>query len=124
MTRFANPKAAQAMMQTHGHTNLGMPPKPGFSGTAAPAVPVRGSIFGGGRGNPKPPVMPPPTPQAPTKSGFGALSAGEGRAMANRNPAPTGRFPTTKMKSGGKVSSASKRADGIAVKGKTKGKIV
>ena len=29
---------------------------------------------------------------------------------------------TKKMKSGGKVSSASKRADGIAQKGKTKGK--
>jgi hypothetical protein len=29
-----------------------------------------------------------------------------------------------KMKSGGKVSSASKRADGCAVKGKTRGKIV
>lgn len=29
-----------------------------------------------------------------------------------------------KMKKGGKVSSASKRADGIAVKGKTRGKIV
>ena len=28
------------------------------------------------------------------------------------------------MKSGGKVSSASKRADGIAVKGKTRGRIV
>jgi hypothetical protein len=28
------------------------------------------------------------------------------------------------MKKGGKVSSASKRADGIAVKGKTKGKMV
>jgi hypothetical protein len=31
---------------------------------------------------------------------------------------------STGMKKGGKVSSASKRADGIAVKGKTKGRIV
>jgi hypothetical protein len=30
----------------------------------------------------------------------------------------------TGMKKGGKVSSASKRADGIAVKGKTRGRIV
>jgi len=30
----------------------------------------------------------------------------------------------TSMKKGGKVSSASKRADGIAVKGKTRGRIV
>jgi hypothetical protein len=29
-----------------------------------------------------------------------------------------------KMKSGGKVSSASKRGDGCAIKGKTRGKIV
>jgi hypothetical protein len=29
-----------------------------------------------------------------------------------------------KMKSGGKVSSASKRADGIAVKGKTRGRMI
>ena len=31
---------------------------------------------------------------------------------------------TTGMKKGGKVSSASKRADGCAVKGKTKGRLV
>jgi hypothetical protein len=31
---------------------------------------------------------------------------------------------STGMKKGGKVSSASKRADGIAIKGKTKGRIV
>ena len=34
-----------------------------------------------------------------------------------------GPLPKKKYKSGGSVSSASKRADGIAVKGKTKGKI-
>jgi hypothetical protein len=33
-------------------------------------------------------------------------------------------IPVTKMKSGGSVGSASKRADGCAVKGKTKGKMV
>lgn len=32
--------------------------------------------------------------------------------------------PTDGMKAGGKVSSASKRADGCAVRGKTKGRIV
>jgi hypothetical protein len=32
--------------------------------------------------------------------------------------------PAPGMKKGGKVSSASKRADGCAVKGKTRGKIV
>ena len=40
--------------------------------------------------------------------------------LANKAIAPQ---RTPMMKKGGKVSSASKRADGIAVKGKTKGKI-
>jgi hypothetical protein len=41
-------------------------------------------------------------------------------------PAPGmgGRPGLPMMKKGGKVSSASKRADGIAVKGKTKGRFV
>ena len=65
---------------------------------------------------PRPPSAPPPVqppPAAPAKS----ILAGEGRSMANR----MGRMG---MKEGGKVSSASKRADGCAVKGKTKGKMV
>ena len=37
---------------------------------------------------------------------------------------PAGTVPASGMKKGGKVSSASKRADGIAVKGKTKGRLV
>ncbi len=36
---------------------------------------------------------------------------------------PDNTFPGSKFKSGGSVSSASKRADGIALKGKTKGRI-
>ena len=39
-------------------------------------------------------------------------------AANKRTPAPTG------MKKGGKVSSASKRADGCAIRGKTKGRMV
>jgi len=35
-----------------------------------------------------------------------------------------GKVKAKKMASGGKVSSASKRADGIATKGKTRGRIV
>ena len=35
-----------------------------------------------------------------------------------------GTVPASGMKKGGKVSSASKRADGIAVKGKTRGRII
>lgn len=46
-------------------------------------------------------------------------SGGGGGAMPKSN-----RDITKNYKAGGKVSSASKRADGCAVKGKTKGKIV
>ena len=91
------------------------PPRPAAP-APAPVSSGRGSIFGGGGSrNQPPPVQPPPA--APSKSPFAGISAGEGRAMANR----MGRMG---MKKGGKVSSASKRADGIAVKGKTKGKMV
>jgi hypothetical protein len=41
-------------------------------------------------------------------------------AQAGRAPS----VPTPGMKKGGKVSSASKRADGCAIKGKTRGKMV
>ena len=41
-----------------------------------------------------------------------------------KTPASTATTTTTKMKSGGSVSSASKRADGIATKGKTRGTMV
>jgi hypothetical protein len=91
--------------------------------------------------------------QAPVKSGFSMLNTGEGISRGNRNqpapgmggrppilgmrppgmgttggglPAPGmgGRPGLPMMKKVGKVSSASSRADGIAVKGKTKGKMV
>ena len=44
----------------------------------------------------------------------------EEEEKARQSGAPTG----TGMKKGGKVSSASKRADGIAQRGKTKGRMV
>ena len=46
-----------------------------------------------------------------------AKAAAAGAAPAEAGPAPG-------MKKGGKVSSASKRADGCAIKGKTKGRMV
>ena len=89
---------------------------PFLAPTPAPTSSGRGSIFGGGGSrNQPPPVQPPPA--STVMSGFGALARGEGRAMANR----MGRMG---MKEGGSVSSASKRADGCATKGKTKGKMV
>ena len=46
----------------------------------------------------------------------------EDKKRAAMEAVQAGRVPT--MKKGGKVSSASKRADGCAVKGKTRGRIV
>lgn len=46
-----------------------------------------------------------------------------GRAMKRRTPDTMGRA-MVKMAKGGSVGSASKRADGIATKGKTKGKMI
>ena len=53
----------------------------------------------------------------PKPSGGGGGGGMGGNKLSNRDL-------TRAYKSGGKVSSASKRADGIAVKGKTKGKMV
>jgi len=50
---------------------------------------------------------------------MGRLPKGGGGAMPKSN-----RDITKNYKAGGKVSSASKRADGCAIKGKTKGKMV
>ena len=58
----------------------------------------------------------------PTSSGGtldeSTLSSEQKQMLAAQNRANAG------MKKGGKVSSASKRADGIAVKGKTRGRMV
>jgi hypothetical protein len=51
------------------------------------------------------------------KKQLAAMQAAQG------GPAPTPQM-APRMKAGGKVSSASKRADGCAVKGKTKGRMV
>jgi hypothetical protein len=50
---------------------------------------------------------------------MGRMTSGGGGAMPKSN-----RDITKNYKAGGKVSSASKRADGIAVKGKTKGRMI
>jgi hypothetical protein len=50
---------------------------------------------------------------------MGRMTSGGGGAMPKSN-----RDITKNYKAGGKVSSASKRADGCAIKGKTKGKMV
>ena len=65
------------------------------------------------------------------KRGPGAFDEVLDRAKADRKPSGGGggipklnRDITKNYKAGGKVSSASKRADGCAVKGKTKGKVL
>lgn len=47
-----------------------------------------------------------------------------GKEAYNSQPRPTGQMGGKRLAKGGSVGSASKRADGIAMKGKTKGKIV
>ena len=59
---------------------------------------------------------------------FGALGAAADlirREREKKDQAQPGTAPTSAgMKAGGKVSSASKRADGCAIRGKTRGRIV
>lgn len=57
-------------------------------------------------------------PRASTAAKSGASGGG------GPNPVKTGSLSLFNMKKGGKVSSASKRADGCAVRGKTKGTVV
>jgi hypothetical protein len=52
------------------------------------------------------------------KGGGSSSSGGGGKAGAN--PVKTGSLSPFNMKKGGKVSSASKRADGCAIRGKTR----
>ena len=77
-------------------------------------------------------ALPTPRPLTPGMKGLGEVMSrpkvGLGTAMGamkNIGRAAAGLGKSVGgMKKGGKVSSASKRADGCAVKGKTKGKIV
>lgn len=114
MTRFANPKAIQDFIDRFGsaaaaggNTIAGAKPRvnprqvtPGVSN------PTGGPLI-------KPPLVPPSTPKPGTKPPT-VMPAG-------MNPNFKGFGIGSKMKNGGKVSSASKRADGCATKGKTKG---
>jgi len=77
-----------------------------------------------------PQVMPPTVTGDQAKSmGLGAAMGsnpqqGMGQAVNNFGQAATGMGQSVGIKKGGKVSSASSRADGCAVKGKTKGRFV
>jgi len=91
---------------TPGNMPLPSKPMPGMGGSAG-----LGTV---GRQQRAPVIGPQLTPkpgEVPMQNGLGILKA----------PTITSK---TLMKKGGKVSSASSRADGIATKGKTRGKIV
>lgn len=65
----------------------------------------------------------------PSNTRLGKLSAADTRLLnkeddRKKNPYEEEKKSPYGMKSGGKVSSASKRADGCAIKGKTKGRMV
>ena len=85
---------------------------PGFKGPMTPAASPRAASVSGTRTAPAMGVGMTPASGTRTAPAMGVGMAG---------PKPV---VGTRMKKGGSVSSASKRADGCAVKGKTKGKMV
>jgi len=64
------------------------------------------------------------TYEDPTKSFSGMRSEVAERKQKEREAKDEMKRETRGMKNGGKVSSASKRADGCAIKGKTRGRMV
>ena len=77
-----------------------------------PAAPTRpGTKPGVTTGGPKP---------APGMTGLGAAAQANPRMAQNLSGMAAGMGKPMGMKKGGKVSSASKRADGCAIRGKTK----
>ena len=119
---------------------------PGYKGPMLPAAPTRPVVKPTVTGAPATPMTPKPgvaigpqniNPVRPGIAGTrppgvrGTTGGPKPSPMAAPGIRPMGPPPTTggpkpapRMKKGGKVSSASKRADGCAVKGKTKGKMV
>lgn len=65
-----------------------------------------------------------PTVNKPDARDANIFTADKGIQPPSPNEGPTKPSKVKKMASGGKVGSASKRADGIAQRGKTRGKMV
>jgi hypothetical protein len=85
-----------------------------------PAAPVRPGVKPTITGAPATPMTPKPAPMPMAGTRPGVTTGGP-------KPAPVGMTGLGRrmgMKEGGKVSSASKRADGCCIKGKTKGKMI
>ncbi len=58
------------------------------------------------------------------RKAFGEIEGSYGKIFPSIQGQLTGSLPAQKKAKGGKVSSASKRADGCAIKGKTRGRMV
>ena len=58
------------------------------------------------------------------RKAFGEVEGAYGKVFPSIQGQLTGSLPAQKKAKGGMVSSASKRADGIAVKGKTRGRMI
>ena len=58
------------------------------------------------------------------RKAFSEVEGAYGKIFPSIQGQLTGSLPTQKKAKGGMVSSASKRADGCAIKGKTKGRMV
>ena len=126
MTKFAptpeGKAAAERMMQTHGHTYIGMAPKPGFPGAAASAAPVKPRVKPTVTGAPATPITPKP---------MGGLNQAMSNLGIKKGTGPMIGQRFGGMKKGGAVKKAvsaktsaktmaSRRGDGCAVRGKTK----
>jgi len=106
--------------------------------TGAPAVRPKVGPFGGFSGDPKPAMTglggvlknkPAMTNKFGNLGGKGLVKTAAYEFLRTQPPLDISKTagpgaPLPRMRKGGKVSSASKRADGCAVKGKTKGKMV
>ena len=99
-----------------GYTGPMLPAAGPRSAAPTPNPRLVNPVSGGTIATPKPaPTIPGMRPPGPAPTGPMVPVRGGGMAPAS---------VATMMKKGGKVSSASKRADGCATKGKTKGKMV
>ena len=95
-----------------------MPRRPAAPPAAMPRPPMAGGMGG------KRPMADPADAGVYTADKGQPPSPDEGPTMMRRRPKMKAGGCVKKMASGGKVGSASKRADGCATKGKTKGKFV
>jgi hypothetical protein len=116
--RFANPKAAAAYAAQPAATPRPMPSigGPRQAVIPKPNLPIRGVGPNDGGPKPMPSTGGPRKPFMPSTGGMGkpTFMSDQLRGGASGSPMGLG------MKKGGKVSSASKRADGIAQRGKTR----